>query len=160
MPDIRVIHDIPVMIEVQTPHIPAISIVMPEKIPTEIRMTHDLPSSIGLVITDAPSTIRLDYEGLPTMISLNIPKDIPTVITLDASGVPDVIQVVGIPSVIELIGGVPSTIQLVMPEKPEIELVYKGAPIDVKIQLDIARLTGEDGSEPACVAIVPCPKSR
>jgi hypothetical protein len=42
-----------------------------------------------------------------------------------------------------------------MPEKPEVELVYKGAPIDVKIQLDVNRLTGE-GEKLQCVAIVPC----
>ena len=66
------------------------------------------------------------------------------------------IQVVGIPPSIELIG--PSEIKLVMPDKPEIELVYKGAPIDVKINLDISRLTGEDGNA-QCVTIVPCKTS-
>ena len=42
-----------------------------------------------------------------------------------------------------------------MPEKPEIEMVYKGAPIDVKIQLDISKITGDD-QKLNCVAIVPC----
>jgi hypothetical protein len=42
-----------------------------------------------------------------------------------------------------------------MPDNPEIELVYKGAPIDVKINLDISRLTGDPDSG-NCVAIVPC----
>ena len=42
-----------------------------------------------------------------------------------------------------------------MPEKPEIEMVYKGAPIDVKIQLDISKIAGDD-QKLNCVAIVPC----
>ena len=40
---------------------------------------------------------------------------------------------------------------------PEIELVYKGAPIDVKINLDVTKLTGENGEQP-CFALVPCNK--
>jgi hypothetical protein len=74
---------------------------------------------------------------------------------LDASEIPDKIQVVGIPKHISLVGEIPSEIKLVMPDKPEVELVYKGAPIDVKIQLDVNRLTGE-GEKLQCVAIVPC----
>ena len=77
-------------------------------------------------------------------------------IEIDASSIPDKIQVIGIPSTIELVGA-PSEIKLVMPEKPEIELVYKGAPIDVKINLDVTKLTGENGEQP-CFALVPCNK--
>jgi len=159
IPDVRVLHDIPVVIQVEAPKIPNIQVEMKEPIPTEIKLTHDIPQAIEVVAVDIPSRIVLDSANVPTVISIAMPKELPTVITLDASGIPDVIQVAGVPSVIELIGSVPSIIQLVMPEKPEVELVYKGAPIDVKIQLDVSKLTGEDGEEgPACVAIVPCPK--
>jgi hypothetical protein len=83
---------------------------------------------------------------------LEVPSVFPT-IKIDATGIPDKIQVVGIPSAIELVG--PSEIKLVLPEKPEIELVYKGAPIEVKVNLDVSRLTGE-GENAQCFALVPC----
>jgi hypothetical protein len=102
-----------------------------------------------------PSAIRLEAFGLPSSIKLEVPEIMPK-IQIDASGIPDKIQVVGIPSAIELFGA-PSEIKLVMPDKPEIELVYKGAPIDVKINLDISKLTGENGDQP-CFALVPCNK--
>jgi len=160
IPDIRVIHDIPVMIQVDAPKIPPIKVEMVEPIPTEIRVAHDLPQSISLITTDLPTSITLDSSTVPTVIALAVPDKFPTVITVNASGIPDTIQVVGVPSTIELIGSVPSIIQLVMPEKPEVELVYRGAPIDVKIQLDVSKLTGEDGQDLPCVAIVPCPPKK
>lgn len=49
----------------------------------------------------------------------------------------------------------PTSIKLEMPDKPEIELVYKGSPIPVQIELDFKKLIGE-GDDVQCVAIVPC----
>ncbi len=140
--------------KIDTPHIPPIKVEMKE-IPSEIKITHNIPQSITLVTMDLPSKIMLDSSMLPTTITLDIPKEFPTIIMLDTSGIPDVIQVAGIPSVIELLGTIPSQIQMVMPEKPEIELVYKGAPIDMKIHLDTSKLTGEDG-DGQCFRLVPC----
>ena len=110
------------------------------------------PNAI-FALTDVPSSITLDVKDLPQSIKLEVPESFPK-IQIDASGIPDQIQVVGIPSTIELVGA-PSEIKLVMPEKPEIELVYRGSPIDVKVNLDISRLTGEDGNQ-QCFALVPC----
>ena len=154
IPDIRVIHDIPAIIRVESPKIPDIKIIGPEKpLPKEIRVIADnIPSAIELVCHGLPKSIMLDVSDLPKSIKLDVPENFPA-IKIDASGIPDKIQVVGIPPSIELVG--PSEIKLVLPDKPEIELVYKGAPIDVKINLDISRLTGEDGNA-QCVAIVPC----
>jgi hypothetical protein len=138
-------------------------------IPSEIKIISEalIPSSISLDASGLPSSIFLDSSGVPSVIKLEsnipqfiglkIPDNFPTEIKLNASEIPDQIQVVGIPPVIELKGSVPSTIQLVMPEKPEVEMVYRGAPVplDVKIQLDISKVTG-DGQNLNCVAIVPC----
>jgi hypothetical protein len=153
--DIKILHDVPEVIRIQEFSIPDVKFVAPE-IPTIIKIQADnlnLPSVIALQAADLPSTIRIDASGIPNTIKLEMPEIMP-VIKIDASEIPDKIKVVGIPSTIELVGA-PSAIQLVMPEKPEIELVYKGAPIDVKINLDMTKITGEDGKA-QCVAIVPC----
>ena len=144
------------MIKVLSPEIPDIRIISPEiPSPSEIKMfVSNMPSTIELV-SNLPDSIAIDSSSLPKFIPLQVPDYFPS-IKIDASGIPDKIQVVGIPSVIELIGA-PSEIKLVLPDKPEVELVYKGSPIDVKISLDIGRITGENGNA-QCVAIVPCAK--
>jgi PKD repeat protein len=126
-------------------------------IPSEIRIINDtrIPSSILLDASELPKSIPIVNLDIPESIGLKLIGDFPSEIKLNAEGIPDTIQVVGIPPVIELKGTIPDTIQLVMPEKPEIEMVYKGAPIDVKIQLDISKITGE-GDKVNCVSIVPC----
>ena len=157
IPDVRIIHDIPAIIRVESPIIPDIKILGPEiPIPSEIKIDAEgVPSVIELKSYDLPSAIKLDTSGLPSSIRVEMPEVMPK-IEIDASSIPDKIQVIGIPSTIELVGA-PSEIKLVMPEKPEIELVYKGAPIDVKINLDVTKLTGENGEQP-CFALVPCNK--
>jgi hypothetical protein len=157
IPDIRIIHDVPAMIRIDSPNFSDIRIIGPEvPLPTQININADnLPTTIDLVITNLPSSIKLDTFELPSSIKLEVPDSMPT-IKIDASGIPERIQVVGIPSSIELTGA-PSEIKLVMPDKPEIEMVYRGAPIDVKINLDISKLTGENGDQP-CFALVPCNK--
>jgi hypothetical protein len=167
IPPIRVdSSDIPSSIKIEIPEEIKIS-GSGLSIPSEIKIISEalIPSSISLDASGLPSSIFLDSSGVPSVIKLEsnipqfiglkIPDNFPTEIKLNASEIPDQIQVVGIPPVIELKGNIPSTIQLVMPEKPEIEMVYKGAPIDVKIQLDISKVTG-DGQNLNCVAIVPC----
>jgi hypothetical protein len=157
IPDIRVLHDIPAAIQVVAPEIPDIKITGWENIPRDIKVVaaDDLPKSITLDATDVPRSITLDATGVPTVIRLEGGDKIPASIVLDASGIPDKIQVVGIPPAIELIGNIPTEIKLVMPDKPEVQMVYNGAPIEFKIQLDTSKLTGE-GETANCVAIVPC----
>ena len=153
IPDITVIHDIPAMIRIEVPELPNFRIVMPDfNIPSEITLKSDLPDFIELKADSLPKSIDVNWNG-PQSIKVEIPDKFPD-IKLDASAIPSSIQVTGVPKTIELVG--PSEIKLVMPDKmPEMELVYKGAPIDLKINLDISRLTGEDGSA-QCVSIVPC----
>lgn len=156
VPDIQIIHDIPMLIKVKSVDLKDIEILGAENIPSEIKLVSELPDYLELKVdTKEIKELKLSHEGIPSKIFLEVPDNFPSKIELDVSKIPDKIQVEGIPSTIELTGA-PSQIQLVLPEKPEIELVYKGSPIDVKINLDVNRLTGDnDGAQ--CVAIVPCP---
>jgi hypothetical protein len=133
-----------------------IKITQDYKIPSEIKIINDsfIPTSIS-VDSNIPEVIQIKNYDIPEFIPIKVPEDFPREIFLNASGIPKEIQVVGVPSVIQLQGYIPSTIQLLMPENPEIELVYKGAPIDVKVELDLTKLTGE-GNKTNCVSIVPC----
>ena len=153
IPDITVVHDIPAMIRIEVPELPNFRIIAPDfNIPSEITLKSELPDYIELRTDSLPKAIEVNWNG-PQSIKLEIPDKLPD-IKLDASSIPSLIQVTGVPKTIELVG--PSEIKLVMPDKmPEMELVYKGAPIDLKINLDISRLTGEDGTA-QCVSIVPC----
>lgn len=150
--------NIPSSIRIEKVDLPEqIKIIAPDvRLPSEIKIVSeaDIPKSIFLDATSVPTIIQIKSD-IPEFIGLNIPENFPREIKIDASGIPSQIQVVGIPPVIEINGNIPSTIQLLMPEKPEIEMVYKGAPIDVKIQLDISKITGDD-QKLNCVAIVPC----
>ena len=159
-PDIKVdASEIPSSIKIERIEgISEIRIISPVmQIPSEIRIINDakIPSSILLDVSELPKSIPIINMDIPESIGLRLMGDFPSEIKLNAEGIPDTIQVVGIPPVIELKGTIPDTIRLIMPEKPEIEMVYKGAPIDVKIQLDISKLTG-DGDKVNCVSIVPC----
>jgi len=153
MPDIRVIHDMPTLIRVEPINIPKSISFDTVGIPKSIKFVNeDVPTEIRLV-SDLPKAIMLDASEVPKSIMLEVPDNFPRSIKLDASDIPDKIQVVGFPKHIELVG--PTEIKLVMPDKPEVEMVYRGAPIDVKIQLDVNRLVGEN-EKLQCVAIVPC----
>lgn len=151
-------------IKINAEEVPKSIELIPKNIPQEIRLVSDIPKEIK-INSNVPSVIKLDssslpesikvIDNIPEFINLKIPDNFPSEIKLNTSSLPNEIKVVGIPPVIELSGSIPSTIQLVMPEKPEIEMVYKGPPIDVKIELDISKITGEDGKV-NCVSIVPC----
>ena len=153
IPNIRIEHDLPSEILVRSPVIDNIKFDVPEFkdikiLPPETQLTIE---AIGI-----PDVIRLEPTlPIPQRIELAVPVRIPESITLDASGVPDVIRIEGLPEVIRLEHNLPSVIKLEMPEKPEIELVYKGPPIPVQVQLDVQKLVG-DAENLQCVAIVPC----
>lgn len=157
IPDIQILSDIPERIKVEAINIPSSIKIDAGKfsLPSEIKIIADeIPTKIEIVSKfEIPSRIDL-IANLPSSIKLDLADNFPSVFKLEAIGIPEKIQVTGIPSTIELVGA-PSEIKLVMPEKPEIEMVYKGAPIDVKINLDVSKLTGENENL-NCVAIVPC----
>ena len=153
IPDVRVIHDIPDEITVKTPSFPDLRIQEPDWdiriLPPETQLTIEavgIPDVINLVPT----------VPIPERIELYVPVKIPDRIILEHD-LPDVIRVEGLPDVVRLEHNLPSVIRLEMPEKPEIELVYKGSGIPVQIQLDFQKLIG-DAEDVQCVAIVPCPR--
>ena len=156
IPDIRILHDLPVFIDVRGNSIPTlIELRSFTPIPQEIKVLHNLPDVIELKATDVPKTIFLKNLDIPDFIELRMAADMPRTLQLELIGLPESIQLVGAPTAIQLVGNIPTTIQLVMPEKPEIEMVYRGDPINVKIQLDMNKLLGEN-DDAQCVAIVPC----
>jgi hypothetical protein len=157
-PDLKINTDnIPTSIKVdKIEGISEIKITQDFKVPSEIKIVSEsfIPTSI-VVESKIPEVIQLKNYDIPEFIPVKVQEDFPKEILLNASSVPKEIQVVGVPSVIQLQGYIPSAIQLVMPENPEIELVYKGSPIDVKVELDLTKLNG-DGNKTNCVSIVPC----
>ncbi len=154
IPDVRIIHDLPSEIIVRSPTFPELKLEVPEFrdikiLPPETQLTIE---TIGI-----PEVIRLESTfSIPERIELFMPVRLPDRIIIEHD-IPEVIRVEGLPDVIRLEHNLPATIKLEMPDKPEIEMVYKGSPIPVQIQLDIQKLIGDqEGLQ--CVAIVPCPR--
>jgi hypothetical protein len=156
-PDIKVIHDLPKEIKIVSDDVKldgTIQILPPKTpIPTEIYVVNrenGIPSFIQ-VISDLPSVIRIEHT-LPERIMVE-GINIPTEIRVDASGIPDTIQVTGFPESIALVG--PSEIKLTIDEDLEVPLVYRGAPIEFKVEFP-KEWTNPDGQKYPCVQIVPC----
>ena len=157
IPDIHVIHDLPSVIYVDMPNIPdIISIIGPMvPIPNEIRIigAEAIPTKIELV-SSLPSVILIESEKIPSSIKIEAPENLS--ILLDASLMPTSIHVVGMPSVIEIIGNIPKTIGIALDENIKIPMVYSGGPIPLKF--DFTTPTGENGEDLPCFALVPCGK--
>jgi len=132
--EIKLFHDLPREILMRASNLPEeIKLIGPDKpLPEQISIIHDLPKEIHL-LSDVPKVIKVDASEIPQVIRLEPAKDFPS--TIHVVGMPDKIQVVGIPPTIEVIG-IPNQIQLVMPEDPTIELVWKGGPIPVAFSKD------------------------
>jgi len=136
IPDIKMIHDLPEKIAIES------------NIPSVIKLESEQIIPNKITIEGIPDPIKIDASDIPTAITLEVPEDLPRSIKLDASGIPDFI---------ELRGNIPSeiTAKLVVPENLEIPLVYKGGPVPIK--LDTTSLVGENDDLP-CFALVPCKK--
>jgi hypothetical protein len=131
IPDINILHDIPREIALRMPmSIPDIKIIGPDK---------PLPERIHIIATDVPRSIHLDATDIPRKILVEAATNFPSIIRME--GIPDSLQVTGIPSAIEVI--MPSTIQLVMPENPTIELVYRGAPLELGMHPNLEKLLSQ-----------------
>jgi len=156
--DVYVRHDIPSFIDLRSPTGP-IKFEWSQPLPEKFVLDHSLPESISLIGLSIPSAISVE-STIPSVIKLESNVNIPSVITFDASNMPTEISVVGIPESIELKHNLPSIIQMVMPENPEIQMVYKGDPIELKVALDYKKFIGEDDDEQPCFAIIPCASKR
>ena len=111
--------------------------------------------------------IKLDASGIPKSIKIDLEKEIPKTIVVEMPNpIPEKIVVESqIPDRIILEG--PEGIPLILPDEfvlpvkfpdkmPEVELVWKGSPIEVKVTLDEVLDKEADGRN--CVMIVPCKK--
>jgi hypothetical protein len=133
IPDIKILHDIPKQI----------ALTMPMPIPEKISIIGEIPDTIHLIATDVPRSIKLDATDVPRRIIVEPAANFPSVIRMEAIGIPDTLKVTGIPPTIELVGNIPSAIQLVMPEDPTIELVYKGAPFEIGLSSNVEKLLSQ-----------------
>lgn len=144
-------------------NIPDIKIYGPDSpIPTSIKLDgSSLPETFDLVYRGDAIPVKVDSEivvkvesTLPEKIVVEIPNPIPEKIIVE-SNLPDKIILEGPKSIpIEIPENI--GIPLLFPEKmPEMEVVYRGAPIEVKITMDQIMSSNENGG--SCVMIVPCP---
>lgn len=151
--DIKLVHDLPTKIDLQLVNFPE-KIELVHNLPTKIELVGMNIPSIVTVVSDIPSIITV-VSTLPNTIELVGMEKIPSSIYLDASGIPDSIKMVGAPQTIELKG--PESIKLVLDENVEVPLVYKGPPIEMKIEMPKEWLgeDGDDGEYP-CFRLIPC----
>jgi hypothetical protein len=123
----------------------------------------DLVESLKILSTMPP--IKLDASEIPKSIELKMDREIPNKIVVEMlNPIPDRIFVESnIPNKIILEG--PSGIPLLIPDNfflpikfpdkmPEIEMVYRGAPVELKITMDQIIDQTADGQN--CVKIIPC----
>ena len=154
-PDIKVEHNIPEFININSDIPQRIVLYQADPIPKEIKIINEsvMPSVIKIDSSGLRESIKIDASSIPGHIKL-IPLNIPESIRLDGSEIPDTIKVVGMPDSIEV--RMPSEIvaKLQVPENLEIPLVYRGGP--VPIQFDNSNLSGMD--DQTCFALVPCNK--
>jgi hypothetical protein len=111
-------------------------------------------SPIKLDASDIPKTIKIEMEKeIPNTIVVEMPKPIPEKIVVE-SNIPDKIVLEG-PTGIPLLLPEEFALPIKFPDKmPEVELVWKGSPIEVKITMDQIISQEADGRQ--CVMIVPC----
>ena len=114
---------------------------LPTPIPDRITLLHDLPGEI-------------EIKGLeiPKEVYVRMIEPIPEIIKIDASEIPHTIKLEGIPDHIQVLG-FPDGIPLIMPENPQIEMVLKGTPAEIKIDLSDIAPAKEKGQ---CFQLVPC----
>lgn len=125
-----------------------------------------LPNFIEVVNKDVPNNIEVTMKtAIPEIITVEMARDIPNRIVVETltpipehilvKGIPDELRVVGIPDHIE-VTGFPDSIPVTFPdEMPQIELVYKGAPIEFKVNLQPI-VDSETGDPKQCFMLVPC----
>lgn len=149
--------DIPTNIKIHGPESP-----IPDSIVFD---ASDLVQAIERLQNISP--IKLDASGIPESIKVEMEKEIPKTIIVDIpKPIPERIIVESkIPDKIILEG--PAGIPLLLPDEfvlpvkfpdkmPEVELVWKGSPIEVKITMD--EIINKDAEGKNCVMIVPCNK--
>lgn len=161
LPDLKIdASDVPRSIKVQ---------VEEATFPKEFKLVPDATLMEGIkLVGDITDEIRLvGVEAIPHKIEVEMVKEIPSVIRVEmVKPIPDEIWVKGIPDSIDV--NMPTSIEVVVPEgvgiplllpeeMPKMELVYNGAPLEMKITMDKMIVSDEQGKT-NCVMITPCPR--
>ena len=125
-------------------------------VPDQIQIKHDLPTSIEITGIEIPKMIEVTmHDKIPDKILIEMVKPIPEKILVE--GFPEFIKV-DMPTSIE-VTGIPDFLPIKFPdEMPQIELVYRGAPIEMKLVMDPLPKSGvkEGNEDTRCVMLVPC----
>ena len=137
--DIKVMHDVPEEIFLRGNVPEEIKMVLSQPIPDTILIKGEIPKSIEIK-HDLPSKIILDATDVPRKILVEPAPNFPSVLKLEVTGMPSSLQVTGIPKTIEIIENIPRTIQLVMPENPEVIMKWNGVPVELKPSPDLEKL--------------------
>ncbi len=117
---------------------------------------HNLPTQIEMVCDfEIPSFIQLDASQIPTIIRLETSENFPTSISVDW-GTPPTIEVVGIPSTIQVIGSLPSKIQVEVPETARIPIYFEGTHIPVRFEPSTPSGETEDDMDEPCFTFRQC----
>lgn len=140
------------------------------KIPTDIQIygpETPIPTSIRLDGSEVPNDIELIYKGKPIPLEVT---GMPSTIKVETSRVIPERILVDMPNpiperiVVEL--AAPASIPLALPENlgipvifpdkmPEVEMVWRGSPIEVKVTMD--QIIDKEADGRNCVMITPCP---
>lgn len=142
--NVRLEKPIPSSITIDGMRIPDVVRVVNENVPETITVKSDIPREI-------------EFKGvdhIPTEIAVRLIEPFPTSIPVTWEG-PDSLKVTGIPNTLE-VTGFPEGIPLLPPTSmPPVEMVYNGAPIELKINMD--EVVNKTADRSNCVMITPCP---
>jgi hypothetical protein len=137
IPDIKLLHDLPKEIVVKS-NIPE-EIRLVGSLPEEIIVKDTLPRSIE-VVHNLPRSILLDATEIPRKLLVEPADNFPSVLKMEIVGMPQTLQVTGIPKTIEIIENIPRTIQLLMPDNPVVTMKWDGIPVELKPSPDLEKL--------------------
>ena len=164
MPDVKVLaDDVPrsIKLDCSEAHIPTDIVIHGPESPIPDSISLEGPEEISLVykgkgikIDSSEVTVKLEMDKeIPQTILVEMPEPIPEKIIVEST-IPDKIILEGPVSIpLELPENI--SIPLTMPENPEVEMVWRGSPVEVKITMDEVLDKDADGRN--CVMIVPCP---
>jgi hypothetical protein len=112
-------------------------------IPDHITVSHNLPTEIEIK----------GAEKIPAKIEIEFTNTIPNTITVQHD-IPSIITVEGCPHTIE-VTGFPQGIQLLPPETmPQVEMVYRGSPVELKLNME--EIIGRTEDRKNCFMLTPC----
>lgn len=174
--EIKVVYDEEMKLKIDSEELKNIKLQVSDiNIPTDIKIHGpDSPIPNFIRFDNVPESFELIYKGegipvdgasLPKSINIEMEKDIPNKIIVEIpKPIPEKLVIEhNIPSKIALDG--PVSIPLTLPENfflpvkfpdvmPQVEMVYKGSPIELKVSMD--EVVSKDAEGKQCFMLVPC----